>query len=145
MNAFAAAVGARVKRVMPFVTVAVFGVALWLLGHTLAVHRIDDVLDYLGRLPPYKVTGAILLTAASYITLVGYDLSALHYVGRRLPLRDVAITSFISYAFSNTIGFAAVTGGSVRYRLYSAAALNGFEIAAVVVFCTLTFGVGAMA
>jgi phosphatidylglycerol lysyltransferase len=136
---------ARLKRAMPFVTIAVFGAALWVLGRALATHRIDEIMGYLGRLPPLKLVGAVAMTAASYATLVCYDLSALHYVGRRLPLRDVAIASFISYAFSNTIGFAAVTGGSVRYRLYSAAGLNGFEIAAVVVFCTLTFGIGALA
>jgi phosphatidylglycerol lysyltransferase len=145
MTVLAGAWPGVVRRVMPLVVIAVFGAALWLLAHQLASHRIDDILAYLARLPQAKLAGAIVFTALSYVTLVGYDLSALHYVGRRLPLRDVALASFISYAFSNTIGFAAVTGGSVRYRIYSAAGLNGFEIAAVVVFCTATFGIGAMA
>ncbi|MFO1060418.1 MAG: bifunctional lysylphosphatidylglycerol flippase/synthetase MprF [Dongiaceae bacterium] len=145
MSPRAAAWAARFKRAMPIVTVAVFGAALWMLGRELAAHRIDEIMAYLGRLPPLVLVGAVAMTVASYATLVCYDLSALHYVRRRLPLRDVAIASFVSYAFSNTIGFAAVTGGSVRYRLYSAAGLNGFEIAAVVVFCTLTFGIGALA
>ena len=65
------------RRVMPLVVIAVFGAALWLIAHQLASHRIDDILGYLARLPQYKLAGAILFTALSYVTLVGYDLSAL--------------------------------------------------------------------
>src|SRR5258706_2840450 len=120
-----------VRRVMPLVVIAVFGAALWLIAHQLASHRIDDILGYLGRLPQAKLAGAILFTALSYVTLVGYDLSALHYVGRRLPLRDVALASFITYAFSNTIGFAAVTGGVRASTIFFPAAHHRLLIASL--------------
>ena len=129
MTALAGAWPARIRRVMPLVIVGVFGAALWLLGHALATHRIDDILGYLARLPPAKVAGAVLFTVLSYVTLVGYDLSALRHVQVKLPLGLVATASFCGYAIGNTVGFSMVTGGSVRYRIYSAAGLNGFEIA----------------
>jgi uncharacterized membrane protein YbhN (UPF0104 family) len=59
----------------------------------------------------------VLITALAYAVLPGYDAAALRYVGSRLPLPRVAFGSFIAYAFSQTLGFPLLTGGSVRYRL----------------------------
>jgi len=39
---------------------------------------------------------------------------------------------FVSYAFSQTLGFALLTGGSLRYRLYSAWGLSTAEVAQVI-------------
>ncbi|WP_339646520.1 hypothetical protein [Jannaschia helgolandensis] len=36
-----------------------------------------------------------------------------------------------------------VTGGAVRYRIYSALGLSGYDIAAIVLFGSLAFGLGA--
>ena len=60
-----------------------------------------------------------------------------HRRGRRL-LRSAP------YALAHNLGFAAVSGAAVRYRLYSHWGLTPFEIAKVVAFCSLTFGLGGM-
>src|SRR5262249_36609227 len=57
--------------------------------------------------------------------------------------RHIALTSFIGYAFSQSLGFPLLAGGSVRYRLYSAWGLSTGEIARVIVFSALTFWLGA--
>ncbi len=125
--------------------VAVFGLAIWLLSTTLADDRFFEIRDYVSALSFGQITSAIAFSAASYAMLIGYDLLALRYVGKNVPLRAVALTSFISYAFTNNIGFGGLgtlTGGSVRYRLYAAAGLSGLEITAVIAFCLATFIVG---
>src|SRR6202008_3881938 len=62
-----------------------------------------------------------------------------------LPM--VALTSFISNAFTYTLGFGVLTGGAVRWRLYSSFALEPAKIVAVGALCALTFwlGVGSAA
>jgi phosphatidylglycerol lysyltransferase len=136
--------GHLARRIAPLVIVAVFAAALWLLHRSLADSRLHDVLGYVRTLSAQHLAAALLFTVASYLALTGYDVLALRYVRKPLPYRETALTSFISYAFTHSMGFGALTGGSVRYRLYSLAGLNGLEITAVVIFCGLTFALGSM-
>lgn len=88
---------------------------------------------------------AALATVASFVTLTGYDWSALKYIGKKVPYRTAAITSFCGYAVANTLGIGALTGGSVRYRLYLDRGLDGADVARITAFCVLAFGVGVNA
>ena len=67
---------------------------------------------------------------------------AVNYVGRRLRIRETLFASFIAFAFSNNLGFALMSGGSVRYRIFTAFGLSPVEIGEIVAFCTLTYGLG---
>lgn len=136
-----------IKKATPLAMVSVFGLAIWLLSATLADNHFLDIRSYVAGLPVRQVISAIACTLASYAMLIGYDLLALRYVGKTLPLRAVAMTSFISYAFTNSIGLGGIgtlTGGSVRYRLYAIAGLTGLEITAVIAFCLVTFFMGTI-
>ncbi|HET8726466.1 MAG TPA: bifunctional lysylphosphatidylglycerol flippase/synthetase MprF [Alphaproteobacteria bacterium] len=123
----------------------VFGLALVALHHLLAEFQYREVVEHLRSLSWAAVAGAVALSAISYLTLAGYDLSALHYVGARLPFRTVFYASFTGYAISNNLGFTMLSGGSVRYRVYSAAGLPMPDVARVIVFCSVTFTVGICA
>ena len=90
------------------------------------------------------VGGALLLTLLSYGCLCCYDLLALKVLDKRLPWQQVGMTSFIAYTFSNTLGFALLTGSSVRYRLYSSLGLGTGEVARVILFCSITFFLGLL-
>ncbi len=43
---------------------------------------------------------------------------ALSYANHRLRPREILFASFISFSFSNNLGFALMSGGSVRYWIY---------------------------
>jgi phosphatidylglycerol lysyltransferase len=64
---------------------------------------------------------------------------------RRLPLGWTALVSFVSHAVSHNAGFAVLTGGSVRMRMYSAFGLGMAEVAGVIAFAGLTFALGTAA
>ena len=85
---------------------------------------------------------AVLATTASYAALIGYDLSALRYVGARVPRAIAVLAAFCAYALGNTIGLGPLTGGTIRYRFYSAAGLEPGKIARVILFCAASFVVG---
>lgn len=92
------------------------------------------------------VAAACLATAMSYAALVGYDLVALREVGaRNVPLRLTATTSFISQAFTFTLGFGVLTGSAVRMRLYRLAGLTTDQILNVGALCAMTFWMGLAA
>ncbi len=108
------------------------------------LHHVDinQVRLELHSMNPRQIMMALLCTIVGYIALVGYDWSALRYINRHLSLPIVAFTSFIGYALSNTIGVSWLSGGAVRYRIYSRVGLSGKEIAMITAFCTLGFGIG---
>jgi uncharacterized membrane protein YbhN (UPF0104 family) len=133
-----------VDRLVILATTVIFCLALAVLVREFANVSPRDVLARLGALPANRILAAAGLTLASYVLLTGYDFLALLYVGRRLRLRDVLYASFASCAFSNSIGFQLLSGGSLRYRIYSGLGLKAVEIGEVVVFCTFTYVLGVV-
>lgn len=83
----------------------------------------------------------------SYFLLTLYDVLALRIIGKPLPYRTAAFASLTSYTLSHNLGFALLTGGSARYRTYSAAGLDAGDILRVIMIAGITFwsGVAAMA
>ncbi|WP_420005971.1 bifunctional lysylphosphatidylglycerol flippase/synthetase MprF [Arenibacterium sp. LLYu02] len=134
---------ARVKPLLPYViTVALFAAGAWALYHLLAPVNLRDVMKQV-RTTPYSVIAlALLTTSLSYATLIGYDWSALRYIKKELPFPVIAMGGFLGYAFGNTIGAGPITGGAVRYRIYSALGLSAYDIAMIAAFGSIAFGFG---
>ncbi len=126
----------------PFLALAIFLVALWTLKKVLGRYRFSEILGELDRLPPEAIVAALVLSIGSYLLLTFYDQLALRYLGRRLPVARVTLASFTSYAFSHNVGFALLTGGSIRYRMYSSWGLAAEEIARLTAFAALSFLLG---
>ena len=89
-----------------------------------------------------QITIAIILTAVSYALLTGYDYVALKQLGERIAYRITAFASFTSYAISFTLGFPLVTGGTVRYWVYSPHGIKAAKIASLTVIAGITFWLG---
>ena len=62
---------------------------------------------------------ALLLTVVNYLALTGYDFLAFRYIGKTLAWWRIAVASFLAYAIANNVGFAMLSGTSVRYRFYT--------------------------
>jgi phosphatidylglycerol lysyltransferase len=126
-------------------TIAIFLLALAALQHLLRDFHYHQIVEQMKSLSGKQLSVGLICTALSYWVLTFYDVSALRYVGIKLPYKLVAFASFAGYAVSNNLGFALVSGGSIRFRLYSAAGLSAGDIAKIVVFAGITFTVGLCA
>jgi phosphatidylglycerol lysyltransferase len=126
----------------PAIGLVLLTVALWVLHSALRDYHYRDVVRHMAEIPVQWLLLALVLTIGNYFVLTGYDFLALKYIKRPIEYPKVALTSFISYAFSQNLGFGILTGGSLRYRLYSAWGLSASEITNVVAFCALTFWLG---
>lgn len=133
---------AIINKMGPFFGLALFGTAAVVLYRQLHAYRLHDILFWIRSIPTGQTWTAVLLTACSYLVMTGYDLLALRYIQHPLTLGKTALTSFLGYTFSNSIGLSMVAGASVRYRLYSAWGLSAAEITQVVVFCTASLWLG---
>jgi uncharacterized membrane protein YbhN (UPF0104 family) len=131
-------------RVAVIATVIIFCAALVVLYREFSSISPGEVVLRLAALPASQVYLAIGLTAASYLLLTGYDFLALHYAARRLRLRDLLFVSFTAFAFSNGIGLQLLSGGSMRYRLYSGFGLSPVEIGEIIASCTFTYALGVI-
>jgi phosphatidylglycerol lysyltransferase len=134
-----------VKRFGAMAVVAIFVAALYVLHAELAQVHLGDVLAAFRAIPAGAFLLALALTGCSYVVLSGYDVLGLRYAGKDLSYAKTAVASFIAYAVGHNLGLAMLTGGSVRYRLYSRAGLSAVEVGKVVGICTVTFGLGVAA
>ncbi len=132
----------RWSRLLPFIGVLVFALALVVLKHVLAQYHYHELVADLRAIPARMLALAGALVVADYLMLTAYDAVALRIVGRSLAYGKTAVTAFIAFAFSHNIGYAALSGGSVRYRLYSAWGLASVDIAAVTVSGIVAFWSG---
>ena len=128
---------------------AVLGLVLvvaagWVLHRELRGVSYHDVRATLATLPRSALLASVLICAVNYLLLTGFDLLGFHYVGRKVAWWKVSIASFTGYAISNSVGFALISGTSVRYRFYSRWGLTAGEISRIVLFYFSTFWLGLL-
>jgi uncharacterized membrane protein YbhN (UPF0104 family) len=128
---------------------ALIGAAL-LVGAIYAVHkefrhlRLEEVGDALDAIPRRALAISLLYTVLSYFVLTFYDRLGTIFAGHKISYGRVAFASFCAYALSHNLGFSALSGAAVRYRLYAHWGMTPGQIARTVAFCSLTFGLGGM-
>ena len=105
--------------------------------------KIADISKALDAIPRWALVVSFCWTVLSYGVLTFYDRLGTMYAGHKVSYGRVAFASFCAYALSHNLGFAAVSGAAVRYRLYAHWGLSPLQIGKVVAFCSLTFTLGA--
>jgi uncharacterized membrane protein YbhN (UPF0104 family) len=118
-------------------------VALVALYDLLRDIELAEVLAALRAIKPRDIALAALFVAAGYFTLTFYDLYALRTIGRKdVPYRVAALAGFTSYSVGHNVGASVLTGGAVRYRIYSTYGLDAVEVAKICFVAGLTFWLG---
>ncbi|MEH1966525.1 lysylphosphatidylglycerol synthase domain-containing protein [Nostoc sp.] len=119
--------------------------SLWAIANELREYNYRDILNSLAAIPKSRLSWAIWLTVLGYLVMIGYDILGFSYINRSLSWNKIALTNFISSAFSNTIGFALLTGSAIRYRFYANWGVSAVAIAQVIAFANFTFWLGMFA
>jgi uncharacterized membrane protein YbhN (UPF0104 family) len=134
---------ARLRRVLPYLVGAgMFAVAVWVLHSALRRYHLADLQSELAEISNYHIGLAVLYTFLSFVALVGYEFSALSMIGRRLPLPQLALASFVTQSIAHSTGFAFVIGATLRYNFYAERGLGIADVAKVQMFFTATFTLG---
>ncbi|MEP6634232.1 MAG: bifunctional lysylphosphatidylglycerol flippase/synthetase MprF, partial [Luteimonas sp.] len=90
-----------------------------------------------------RIALALALGLSSYACLIGFDAIGLRRSRRHVAPLRLVVTAFLAHALGHTLGFAALSGGAVRWRGYGAAGLAAAEVGQVVLMSTLGFVFGA--
>jgi uncharacterized membrane protein YbhN (UPF0104 family) len=123
-------------------SLGIFLLSVFVLARVVADLDLGAVRAAIANTTAEQIAGAVLLTAISYLALTGYDALALRQIRASVPYRITAFGSFTSYAISFTLGFPLITGGTVRYWIYSRAGLTAGKVASLTVIAGVTFWLG---
>jgi glycosyltransferase 2 family protein len=79
--------------------------------------KIADVGRALAAIPNLSLLTGFGFTVLSYAVLTLYDRLGSTYAGHPVSYKRAAFASFCAYSLAHNLGFAAVSGAAVRYRL----------------------------
>ena len=123
-------------------SVGIFLLSIFVCARVVANLNMSQLRAAIAATSAEQIAGASLLAALSYLALTGYDALALRQLREHVRYRITSLASFTSYAISFTLGFPLITGGTVRYWIYSRAGLSGGKVASLTVIAGLTFWLG---
>jgi uncharacterized membrane protein YbhN (UPF0104 family) len=130
----------KIGIVISLLIVAAAGVVLF---HILGDIDLDKVFDAIRAKPSQAIMFAAGFVALCYVTLTFYDFFSLHTIGfGHVPYRIAALASFTSYSIGHNVGASVLTGGAVRYRIYSTWGLDAIAVTKLCFVAGLTFWLG---
>lgn len=118
-----------------------FGLALVACWHLVREINPDQVRESLAAVSPQALLGALLATVLGFLVMLAYEWSASRYADVDLPPPTLALGGFCAFAIGNAVGLSALSGGSVRYRLYGRNGLSAGDVARMSLFASLSLGV----
>ncbi|MEO8365477.1 MAG: UPF0104 family protein [Pseudoxanthomonas sp.] len=112
------------------------------MGSGLSLHDMGEAARHT---PAAAIAISLLATMISFACLAYYDRFASEAIAPgRIERKHACFTGGVSHAFSNTLGFPALTGTAMRYRLYGQRGLPAPDIARVTVLAGLCVGLGSL-
>jgi uncharacterized membrane protein YbhN (UPF0104 family) len=134
------------KRKIRAIAGPLFALVLFVLAVRLLVHEAmsitwQEFMAGLTGVRPLYLCFAALLIALNYGLLITYDLLALRYLCRSLPLRRVALVSFLGYTLGNNLG-TLLAAAPIRFRFYTRWGLSPSQIVVLISILGLTFWSG---
>ncbi|QWT19403.1 flippase-like domain-containing protein [Bacillus sp. NP157] len=115
------------------ITLAIIGAAAFLLHRYIAKMAWHDVRDALGRIPHWHVIGSIGAAMVSWACLTAYDVFAVEtVVPGKVSMKMKIFSGATTHAICNALGFHAITGTAIRYRMLSRQGVGAPDVARVV-------------
>jgi len=136
-------VNLRLKSVLPVIaSLAIIVVAGNVLYRQLSGIDSADVAARFAALPGTAFVAAGLFTAAAFLSLAIYEVAMLRYLNAPTGWRRPFFTGLMAYPIGHAVGFGALSGGAVRFRLYSAIGVPSFDIGKIVVLSVMPYSAG---
>ncbi|MCQ2740933.1 MAG: lysylphosphatidylglycerol synthase domain-containing protein [Alphaproteobacteria bacterium] len=128
-----------IKKAISWAGLFFFGVAAYMLYRQLSKYSLEDIKDALFAIPSKNLILACIASFLGYVALSSYDFLALKYIGHKLSAWKWIFAGVIGFSVSNNAGHAIVSGGTIRYRLYTRWRFKGSEIVRMVTFSGFTY------
>lgn len=131
------------RRLLPIaLSVGIIVLAARVLHDGLATIHPAEVASSFLELPPLMALAALGATIVGYGSLVTYEVLMLAHVSARVSARRAAITGLIAYPIGHAVGLGALSGGAIRFRLYTAVGVDAFSVGRIVVLSAMPYALG---
>lgn len=128
-----------IKKIISWSGLFFFLIAAIMLYTQLSKYPLEDIKRALLSIPTKNIIYACIASFLGYISLACYDFLALKYIKHKLEPWKWILTGFIGFSVSNNAGHAIVSGGAVRYRMYTRWRFKASEIVKMVTFSGFTY------
>lgn len=116
-----------------------FAFAVFMIYRQLSKYTLQEIKDAILAVPNKNILYACIASFCGYMALSSYDYLALKYIRRKLATWKWIFAGFIGFSVSNNAGHAIVSGGAIRYRLYTRWRIQASEIVKMVTFSGFTY------
>lgn len=115
----------------------------WLVSRAMVAINWQGVAHAWSVLPPVRIAASLTCSAVSFCMLALLDVLASRSGStKKVSVKRAAFAGAVSHAFSNTVGFPAITGSVIRCRIYASAGLAPSEIARIVALAAFGVAMG---
>jgi phosphatidylglycerol lysyltransferase len=122
------------------VSTVLAGLAAWVLWRTFQRISFADVLANMRAVPASTLALAALCVAGAFTTLAFYEVAVVRYVKHCIGRAKPMVTAFIAFPLGHAVGQAMLSGGALRYRMYTPAGFSATEVGATVLLANLPYG-----
>lgn len=134
-----------IKKIISYAGIFFFVLAAGMLWWQLRNYSLLDIAYAVLSIPLINLALACIACIAGYIALSLYDRLALKYVGGHVTWWKWMLAGMLGFAISNNAGHAVVSGGAIRYRLYTRWRIRGTDILKMLTLSGFTYFLGASA
>ncbi len=131
------------RRVLPVVVaLAIIALALRVLAHTLRHLALGDVLRQLHAISTPALLLASLLVIVLYSALATYEAIVARTLAGPVSNRRAMLGALLAAPIGHVVGWGAVSGGAIRYRLYRAVLMRPLDIGKFVLLAAMPYPLG---
>jgi len=130
------------KKLVSYAGLFFFVLAAGMLYWQLRNYSLAQIARALWNIPFLNLVMACVACLCGYIVLSLYDYLALRYVGHKISWWKWMLAGMLGFAISNNAGNAMVSGGAIRYRLYTRWRIPAGDIIKMLTFSGFTYFLG---
>lgn len=127
------------KKVLSWAGLFFFALAAFMIYKQLSKYNLEDIKNAILSIPPKNLLYATLASIGGYVALSSYDFLALKYIRKKITPWRWIFAGFIGFSVSNNAGHAIVSGGAIRYRLYTRWRVKAADIVKMITFSGFTY------
>jgi uncharacterized membrane protein YbhN (UPF0104 family) len=129
-------------RILPIILLIAAAWVLWREFHKLSWEAVAHAIAGWGVA---AIILAVVLSAASFGLMAVIEWVGLRWTGAKVPLRTVALGSFLANAIAHAVGANLLTAGAIRARMYDRHKVTLTQVAGATLFAGVSFAVGLAA
>ena len=124
------------------VSVLLATLAGWVLWRTFQRISFADVLAQMQAVPASTLALAGLCAAGAFTVLALYEVAVVRYVKQAVGRAKPILTAYIAFPLGHAVGQAMLSGGALRYRMYTPAGFSATEVGATVLLANMPYALG---